>query len=256
MLGGLRPARFWSSLKPSQPSRPGRLVLYWLIASLLLPVGYLGFFAYTAVTEAKRHESNRSSQVVWVKQFIGPSAKYADETVVAEIRAAGGAQGWVDMRLPPTRSPRYLAYVYEWKFKPHLFPINEPGQHLEVFVVLLAWPWLTLATLLIFRASMRRAKVDSVHVLRCAVYCCDVVAWLGAMAILAAPWVMNATDTGRYVGFRDAAVAAPLFALVTTWRLSAAYRHYLQFDHPTATAAASQVVVTLAVWVFLYAVLA
>ena len=42
MLGGLRPRRFWSSLKPSQPSRPRRVVLYWLIATLLLPVGYAG----------------------------------------------------------------------------------------------------------------------------------------------------------------------------------------------------------------------
>src|SRR5688572_1004938 len=52
MAGGLRPARFWSSLKPSQPSRPGRLVLYWLIASLLLPLGYAATFAWTGLMEA------------------------------------------------------------------------------------------------------------------------------------------------------------------------------------------------------------
>jgi hypothetical protein len=37
----------------------------------------------------------------------------------------------------------------------------------------------------------------------------------------------------------------PLFAAVTTWRLAAAYRHYLRFDHPFATALAAQVIVAM-----------
>ena len=47
-------------------------------------------------------------------------------------------------------------------------------------------------------------------------------------------------------------VAAPLFALFTGWRLSAAYRHYLQFDRPVATAAAAQAIVLLVVWVWVF----
>jgi len=90
------------------------------------------------------------------------------------------------------------------------------------------------------------------HVLRCTLHCCDAALWLGVMAMLAVPWAMAELDLGRYIGFRDAAAAAPLFALVMAWRLSAAYRHYLRFDHPMATAAASQIVVTLAVSVLLY----
>src|SRR5215213_6018623 len=31
LLGGLRPGRFWRTLFPTQPSRPRRLILYWLI---------------------------------------------------------------------------------------------------------------------------------------------------------------------------------------------------------------------------------
>src|SRR5437867_9803555 len=30
LLGGLRPRRFWSSLLPVQPSRPRRLLMYWV----------------------------------------------------------------------------------------------------------------------------------------------------------------------------------------------------------------------------------
>ena len=59
-------------------------------------------------------------------------------------------------------------------------------------------------------------------------------------------------DWGRYIGYDDLAVAAPLFAVATTWRLSAAYRHYLQFDHPFETAIAAQVIVLLGVGLYLY----
>jgi len=69
MAGALRPRRFWSSLKPSQPSRPRRLVLYWLVAALLLPVGYAGAFAAKTVLYAKEHEQIRQSQLVSITQY-------------------------------------------------------------------------------------------------------------------------------------------------------------------------------------------
>src|SRR4051812_24212148 len=31
LLAGFRPGRFWKTLFPSQPSRPRRLMLYWMI---------------------------------------------------------------------------------------------------------------------------------------------------------------------------------------------------------------------------------
>jgi len=129
---------------------------------------------------------------------------------------------------------------------------NEPryNQHLELTVALLAWPWLTLATLMIFRASMKQAKVNAVHVLRCVVYTGDAVLWLGLVAFFLLPPLIDWLDLGRYTAYRFAMVAAPLFALFTGWRLSAAYRHYLQFDRPVATAAAAQAIVLLVVWVW------
>jgi hypothetical protein len=62
-FGGLLPARFWSSLKPSQPSRPRRLVVYWLVTSLLVPLGYAVMFAYTVVAYAPEHRGQRANYV-------------------------------------------------------------------------------------------------------------------------------------------------------------------------------------------------
>src|SRR5688500_14877048 len=36
LIGGFRPRRFWSTLTPAQPSRPRRLILYWMLTTALL----------------------------------------------------------------------------------------------------------------------------------------------------------------------------------------------------------------------------
>ena len=247
MLGGLRPRRFWSSLRPSQPSRRGRLVVYWLVSAMALPVAYAGLVANTAVRYATEHEQRRNGQLVAVQQYYRRYAGRPPQgSLIPEIVAAGGPQQWVDGRYPPTGSPRYVLEVHRLFYEPRL------GHNLEAVGMLVAWPWATLATLMIFRASMRRAKVNGVHVLRAALYCCDWTLWLGLLALLAVPPLVEWLDLGRYIGFRDAAVSAVLFAGITTWRLSAAYRHYLQFDRPLATAASAQVIVVLVAWVYLY----
>jgi len=247
MLGGLRPRRFWTSLKPSQPSRPGRLIVYWLVSAALLPAMYAGQVGFTAVRFAKEHERNRSAQLTNIQLFYSRYAATApQENTIRDIVARGGPQAWVDYYDPPTSSPRYLPYVHQ-----RFFGLTFE-QDLEATEILLVWPWATLAVLMVFRASMRRAKVNSVHVLRAALYSCDATLGMGLLALTVIPWLDHSLDLGRYIGFRDAAVSALLFAAVTTWRLAAAYRHYLQFARPLATAASAQVVVLLATWVYLY----
>jgi hypothetical protein len=221
-------------------------VLYWLIASLLLPLGYAAMFAQTVVTHSRRHERTRASELAAVQQYLAGPRRRFETYYERQIRLAGGPQAWIDARYPPTHSFRYVAFVFNAYYEPHA------RQQAQVTVALLAWPWLTLATLMIFRVSMSRAKVNGVHVLRCTLYCCDGTAWLGVLAFWLVPWLFHSMDLGRHTAYQHLAIAAPLFALVTGWRLSAAYRYYLRFDHPSATAAASQVVVTLAVWVLLF----
>jgi hypothetical protein len=240
MLGGLRPRRFWSSLKPSQPSRVPRLLLYWLLATLLVPLAYAAAFTDTAVSYAKDHEVNRKMQLTSVTRYFATYG--AVPGMGKDIAAAGGPQQWVDQQFPPVGTVGYLRLVFEQFYRP------QSDQALECAVILLAWPWVTLATLMIFRVSMRRAKVNSVHVLRCTLYCCDATVWLGIVALFVVPQVIQWLDLGRHTAYRDAIVAAPLFALFVGWRLSAAYKHYLQFHRPAATAFAAQAIVLMLVW--------
>jgi len=239
-LGGLRPGRFWQSLKPSQPSRPRRLAVYAVLTICLIVTVPLASFARYAVETVRE---NLRQKAAVMRYFQDPNHAYTKYIVTAH----GSTQAYLAKQHQPPFSIAMLRrlvseYTGNWG-------------HVRVLFAILAWPWLTFGALMIFRWSMRRAKVRTVHVLRCALYCCDAGVWLGVGAAFLVPALVANLDWGRYIGFHDRAVAAILFAAGTTWRLWAAYRHYLQFDRPAATAAASQVVVTLFVWVLLYTVI-
>jgi hypothetical protein len=120
---------------------------------------------------------------------------------------------------------------------------------------------------MIFRISMRRAKIRSIHVLRCLLYSWDAALWVGlGSSILFL--------TGRFLldWFRPPRVLQGVFynsrrfsaaglssrdlfdyanrvllglLLLCILRLCIAYRKYLRFDWPTATVIASQAIVVL-----------
>jgi hypothetical protein len=124
--------------------------------------------------------------------------------------------------------------------------------HLEVYLLLaaLAWPLLSLAALLVFQASMRRAKVRVSHVLRCAVYGGEVFVWAGMLFIVLGilRWLevlgrARMWDTAFQA--RQTALCFLLLPALMTYRLGVSYRRYLRFDRPWATVIASQMVVFL-----------
>jgi hypothetical protein len=145
----------------------------------------------------------------------------------------------------PTR-PWSLAFfltVYDTAFRPDLLEFH-------LLLAAAAWPWLTMATLLVFRASMRRVHVRPAHVLRCVVYSGDVFSWTGVALVALAVlrwygWLGPSRMWDDTVTERRAAACFLLLLAVATYRLGLAYRHYLRFDHPWSTAVASQVVVLL-----------
>src|SRR5215210_1235997 len=147
MLGGLLPRRFWRSLQPAQPSRPGRLVLYWVVATALAFAGTV-FDAGRSFYEARLdNEGARQIMLVQAKRQLAAPAPYGP-AMAAEVQRAGGVQAWVDRFHPPTFSRRFVG---DWCRQYDL------RRALRAPLVYALWPWLTLATLMIFAASMRRA---------------------------------------------------------------------------------------------------
>ena len=253
IAGGWRPKRFWTSLLPAQPSRPRRLVAYWLATvSLLLPA--LAVHHYTWFLRAEA--ATRLDRARWHQMFPPGSPNAAD---VAE--RWGSTDAFLDQADPLPPSGEF--YRRAW---------DAEGRWALYFAgVWVAWPWLTFLTLLLFRFSMRRARIKPVHVLRCVLYSADAMLlvslaataaaaarlwwqWLGVPAgvrLPAAPLPQNhpylyrpdlVPDTLFWLG-----AAAQLFM---AYRLTQAFRHYLRFDHPLATVLASQVIVLLLVWVW------
>ena len=121
-----------------------------------------------------------------------------------------------------------------------------------------AWPLLTLATLMIFRVSMHRARVKTAHVLRCVIYSGDVIVWGNllltiSVSALALWWLrVGGINLARLEWLIWAWLGLTLLLPLVFWyRLTIAYRKYLRFDHPIATVFASQVIVALFVFIAL-----
>ena len=131
------------------------------------------------------------------------------------------------------------------------------GQPIEEFFVLgltvLAWPWLTFVTLLLFGISMRRARVRRIHVLRCCLYSADILVWMGLILlgtlaiIIIVPSSPGPGSLLRTLMSGSGGVFALVGGLIWLWRLRTAYARYLRFDHSFATVLASQIIVALLV---------
>ena len=234
LLGGLRPGRFWRTLFPTQPSRPRRLVLYWLIVALAC-VGVLSVqLMRTAVAADVDHAAQQQAAIAAFRNYDARFRALA-------LAQHGTVQAWASASYP--RWP-------DWWFLRNL-PRAHLVQNLMIGVILwVCWPWVTLAGLMIFQASMRRARVRPIHVLRCVIYTCDIaLLWALVMVAILAWDVSQSGLIGRAWGVVPSAKLIPAFTagalLLATWRLAAAYKHYLRFDHAWATAISVQVMVAL-----------
>jgi hypothetical protein len=105
---------------------------------------------------------------------------------------------------------------------------------------------------MIFRETMRRARIKPEHVVRCAVYSCDAVILLavplwGLCISSAVHWGFLWSLMGQvHPLFHPYLVAFLLLALtLLTWRLATGYRMYLGFPDAISTCILSQVVVGL-----------
>ena len=238
LLAGLRPGRFWRTLFPTQPSRPGRLVLYWMVAGVIPCVLPLALFVLRAAPAAETELRNYRALLLGGTMYWAEGQR---EQIVAQH---GSYQAFVDVAAPEPTA---------WTVVPYLVTNYVTARTLTLLGALwLLWPWATFAVLMIFQASMRRARVRSIHVLRCVLYTADTALWAGAATVAFCAWDVwqqGLVSTGGFRGglYHQAALLVTIVAFILcTWRLAAAYRHYLRFDHAFATALASQIILLLA----------
>jgi hypothetical protein len=255
--GGLRPWKFWRELHAGQLSRPKRLFAYWLFASAFILTALLVLAVGAGITLAASASNERQTLI----RSSGGAI------------AASGQAAYLDQRYP--LPPDKLFFHWLW----------DTRADLQVTValagIILAWPWLTYLMLMIFRISMRRARIKSIHVRRSIIYCFDAAIWASLLALLIFPlreWLWSASlpynswsSFGGYVLSRPPLSSARFFSgapsdfymhcanslagvavAVGAWRLTIAYRRYLRFDWPVATVLASQVILLLALVVIAF----
>ncbi|MGQ9649481.1 MAG: hypothetical protein ACUVXJ_05185 [Phycisphaerae bacterium] len=227
--GAMRPQRFWTSLHPAMPSRPGRMLAYWLAT-------FLCFAAVAATVLFLRSACELACSLI-----EGQTASLSFSFRGWRGRSTGLAAGF-------TRLPSAV-----WDFLLSLTGQCEQAEMLlsMAVLVLFAWPLLTLVSLKVFRWSMRRAKVNKVHVARCVLYSFDMIPPALTMLLVLLLLIGQAisdSDTGWHEPFL---LFLPFLSVMfCIRRLYYAYVRYLRFDRPFLTVLASQIMVLLAIMVF------
>jgi hypothetical protein len=248
IAGGLLPRRFWRRMSPTQPASVRRLILYHVL--VVVPALLAVIITVTATTTARIRWS-REARAQAVAFYASPVGQQSLARQYASLGTPPPTtQQIIDQSAPLLSPMRVFADAFAELAEE---PVMTAG------VAVFAWPLLTLAAMMIFRISMRRARVKPVHAMRCVVYCADVMAWFNVCALLVAGlWATEAI--GGVAIFRvlppnwyfvTLFAVAILAALTFFYRLVIAIRLYLRFDHAWATALATQVIAALVATIIL-----
>jgi hypothetical protein len=233
LTAGLRPRRFWRALHPAQPSFPRRLVLYWLISIVPLLLSTVAHVGALAIEIRGTRLTNRASEKSY---FLNPRYKEVADSLLQEY---GSIDNYLDAYYP-IAWPALFAYVFRY---------YSPVACALPAAVASVWPWATLAGLLIFQISMRRARVRRPHILRCICYSADVGFWLGllmiptafALALLWPAGVLGPPRTSTTLSRLEWWICLGGL-LVFSARLIVAYRQYLRFPRSIWVVLAAQVI--------------
>lgn len=235
--GAWRPRKFWQSLHPSQTSHFRRLVLYGILTALPLLIVITAQIAALACTSRN--------------QSIQQRKEYRREIEVHPFRdqllsSYGSMEAYLDRFRPVPDLEKLLEEVYSNAYAGKLTVLERTILPLCLGIPLL-WPVLTLAALMIFRISMRRAHIRTVHVLRCVAYSLDGILWSTALLLAGVYIALFISDSGAQDSMEFGLLLGLMLAVVLgSYRLWAAYRYYLRFDRPFATVLATQVITILA----------
>jgi len=215
VIGGLNPFSFWEKLNPTQAVDTRRLTVYrWIckgIVSLPLMVA-----------------------AVWLL-MLSVNWKVND---------------WPRWRLP------WVIDAFDANPTSILAIVIEPMLWARLYVLVMIFtlcflilPELSSSALLIYRASMRQAKIDRRHVDRCVAYSYDFVIWpvsgILLLAGLALYWPFRSTSWQIGVLAWSLLLLLPGVWLIMSIRLAIAYRKYLRMRHAVTAVLAAQLIVLL-----------
>lgn len=232
-LAGWRPKKFWTSLHPAQPSRVGRLLVYWMLNTLWLALPILIILGILTIDVSRIHTAGRARLSIFFTTRAKP------DSIQRIISSDGSIQNYLN-RVYPTSALAIFKSVTEYE---------SVQTGLLIFLGLsLSWPWVSLLSLLVFQASMRKRKIRVMHVLRCVIYASEVMCIGVILFSLHFGW--------RFFSGASVINPEPVFAqlslltmlslvILGSIRLASAYKHYLQMDRPVMVIMASQIIVVL-----------
>jgi hypothetical protein len=246
LRGGPNPRRFWTTLFPTQPSRPRRLLMYWVICILLGSLSVLVQLVFSGQMLQQINQSERARTLLRAQKNPG--------LVTYLVRDYGSVQAFCDLLYPQFPSPEFfkqlVGAVRSSAWSPMGLPLVEGwGMRLYVQIVfMLLWPPTVVVVLMLLRATMRRAQVRRIHLMRVAIYSGDAAVVSGALLLLLTVLEsFGKIDLGRFDEINVSTAWLALAAIVLTWRLSVAIARYLRFLHAFPTALAVQIVFGLVV---------
>ncbi|MEK6675091.1 MAG: hypothetical protein AABZ47_05475 [Planctomycetota bacterium] len=241
LLAGWRPKKFWSGLLPTQ--QPSRLRLF------VYAMGVSCFILMIGVSVLLRQGLDTWRQAITTRQnMLQQHIFYSFRTDAPDwfkqrMKQFGSPQAVVDSFVP---QPTLLSVAKDVYSSLKRYPGSNWvfGEIALVCTITFSWPLLAAMSLNVFRWSMKRASIQTVHVFRCTVYCWDIVAWwavvVSTFAAFYPLWqLMRWPMVGAFW------YGAGIAFVLATYRLARAYQFYLRFDRPWATVIASQVIVLL-----------
>jgi rubredoxin len=212
LIGGLNPWLFWKTLHPVQPVKERRLTAYRWIAKgfASLPLVVSGLWLLMMSMSWPVNDWPRQSLFYLIDVFPG------NATLLSEL-------------MRPFLHARLYIFI------------------LLMTLFLLALPEMSTLALLIYRASMRQAKIEKHHVDRCVAYSYDVVVWLVFGMLALGTWVLFLPITSWQAEWLSWSLVLllPGAWLLMTVKLAFAYRYYLRIRHGVVAVAAGQVIVAL-----------
>jgi hypothetical protein len=224
--------RFWNDLNPAQPVRFLRLMIYWVITCSIIA-------AFLALPKVNQIYQTAHMNMAYRSSSAGSPSRFYGRLTPAQIsRTWPVPSEWVFWQQALT--PNGFRYSFASRAQLRLTDCS-----FGWLVFLVCWPWTTLISLLIFRLSMRQAKIRTVHLVRTLVYSCD----FGLLLTIA--FAVTYYADPRLPNGWTLLWGAGVCAAITTYRLTIAFQKYLRVHRPLATVLASQAISFLIVFVVL-----